>query len=141
MGDLLSGFILILGSGRIEWYELWAIPVIAFIGGYLFTSIFILFQCLLFWRERWGAFTDRLNDFVLVFSVYPQNIFDGLFRVMLFTVLPAGYIGFLPVELVRRFNWSQFGLYAVGIVGYGVLAVWMFKAGIKRYQGSQKWTR
>ena len=37
----------------------------------------------------------------MTFSLYPRPLFGGAISFLLYTVLPAGFVGFLPVELVR----------------------------------------
>jgi len=77
-------------------------------------------------QELWGALIN--------FSTYPTVIFKGAVKVLLFTVLPAGFIAYVPVELLRQFRWSWLG----GVLGFAALMVVdstaMFRAGLRRYE-------
>ena len=68
------------------------------------------------------------------FSTYPMNIFTGVVRLLLFTVVPAGFVSFVPLQLLQQFSWPLLG----GMVGFTVLfvavAVGMFQLGLKRYE-------
>lgn len=55
-------------------------------------------------------------------------------KAILFTVLPAGFIAYLPVELLRQFRWPLLG----AVVGFAALIVFVsravFYAGLRRYE-------
>ena len=46
-------------------------------------------------------------DALFLFAVYPTNIYSGVLQVVMFTLIPAGVISYLPVELARQFSWLQ----------------------------------
>src|SRR6266702_4285695 len=69
-----------------------------------------------------------------MFSTYPMNIFNGVVRIFLFTIVPAGFISFVPLQLLQHFSWPLFG----GMIGFTLLfvsvAVTMFELGLRRYE-------
>jgi ABC-2 type transport system permease protein len=61
---------------------------------------------------------------------------------LLYTVLPAGFIGFLPVDLVREPSVAMAGAAIAAAAGWCGLAFAVFHAGLRRYEsGSQFGTR
>jgi ABC-type uncharacterized transport system permease subunit len=42
-------------------------------------------------------------------DTYPMNIFNGVVRRLLFTVIPAGFISFVPLQLLHQFTWPLLG--------------------------------
>ena len=52
---------------------------------------------------------NQVMHFIIIFSIYPKTIFTGMIKVVLFTVIPAGLITFMPVELLRDFRWTTWG--------------------------------
>jgi ABC-2 type transport system permease protein len=63
-----------------------------------------------------------------------MNIFSGVVRLLLFTVVPAGFISFVPLQLLHQFTWQLL----VGMAGFTLLfvaiAVGLFELGLKRYE-------
>jgi ABC-2 type transport system permease protein len=55
-------------------------------------------------------------------------------KLLLFTALPAGFIGFLPVELLHSFSWGTLLAMAGAAAAYCALAALVFRLGLKRYQ-------
>ena len=53
---------------------------------------------------RIDSLVRQLWDFLVTFSIYPRPLFAGALKVLLFTVIPAGFIGYLPVEIFRSFS-------------------------------------
>jgi ABC-2 type transport system permease protein len=69
-----------------------------------------------------------------MFSSYPLGIFDGWTRVLVFTLLPAAFVGAIPAGLVRSFDQAALAeLAAAAAISLGVGAA-VFHRGLKRYQ-------
>ena len=64
----------------------------------------------------------------------PRVLFTGAVKVLLFTVIPAGFVAYIPVELLRRWDWSL-ALLLAGVAGGAALAARLvFDAGLRRYE-------
>ncbi len=67
-------------------------------------------------------------------STYPIDIFRGVVKLLLFTVVPAGFISFVPLQLLHQFSLPLFA----GLVGFTTLivgiAIGAFEVGVKRYE-------
>ena len=68
------------------------------------------------------------------FSTYPMNIFNSAVRLLLFTVIPAGFVSFIPLQLLHRFTWPLIGAIVGGTVLIVAIAVGMFELGVRRYE-------
>jgi ABC-2 type transport system permease protein len=75
---------------------------------------------------------------LLLIVFYPQNTYGFLVRLVLFTILPAAYIGLLPVEAVRDHSLLQALAVLAAAVGYAALAVWVFERGLRRYASGNR---
>ena len=56
----------------------------------------------------------------------------------MFTLIPAGLIGYVPVELIRSFSWVKFvglGCSALGFLGAACL---VFHLGLKKYESGNQ---
>ncbi len=94
----------------------------------------ILANALAFWLGNSEGFTAQLNNAVIAFSVYPSALFTGAVKVLLFTLIPAGFISYVPVALLRDWSW----LLALALLGAAafalLLATAVFHTGLRRYE-------
>jgi ABC-2 type transport system permease protein len=81
-----------------------------------------------------------LWDLVVTFSLYPEPLFGGILRLALFTVLPAGFVGYLPVRVVHAPTPPEIVLMAGGSAAYLALAVLVFERGLRRYTSGSRFT-
>lgn len=104
------------------------------IAAVVYTSFVTIVHCLSFYMGNAEQIASVLAEAVLNFGLYPISIFSITIRVLLFTVVPVGFISYVPVSLVREFSWPVFGL----LVAVAALAVWLsrkvFYAGLRRYE-------
>ncbi len=77
-------------------------------------------------------------DSLFVFALYPTNIYSGLLQLVMFTVIPAGLIGYLPVELLHKFSWPKMAILFSSTLGFLMLALLVFHLGLKRYESGNK---
>jgi ABC-2 type transport system permease protein len=71
---------------------------------------------------------------LISFSTYPMDIFNGAVRLLLFTVLPAGFISFIPLQLLHRFTWPLVGIMIAATLIIVLLAASIFELGMRRYE-------
>ena len=57
---------------------------------------------------------------------------------MLFTVLPAGFVGYLPVQIVRQPSIVSIAMLAAGAATYLTIATWVFGRGLRRYASGSR---
>lgn len=65
--------------------------------------------------------------------MYPQNVYGASLKILLFTAIPAAYIGFFPVKLMRNFSWPILLAIRAAAVLYMWLAVGIFNRGLRSY--------
>lgn len=78
---------------------------------------------------------------LLMMGSYPVDVFGGIARIVLYSVVPAAFVAAVPARLVDRFDPGL----AVGlVVAAAVFAVagWaVFTVGLRRYTSGAVWTR
>jgi ABC-2 type transport system permease protein len=78
---------------------------------------------------------------MLLFGAYPVDIFGSSARLVLHTVVPAAFVAAVPARLVDHFDLTvALGFVAAAVI-FGVLAVALFQAGLRRYTSGAVWTR
>lgn len=103
-------------------------------GGLLFTAITTIAHSLCFWFGHVGEVSKKYVDSIFLFVHYPVNIYSGLMQVFMFTILPAGVLGYLPVEVVKRFSWGMLFALVGATSIFVALACFIFYRGLRRYE-------
>ncbi len=137
-GDLGSGVVLFAFAGYLSPATLPICIVTAVSGAAIFLSWSVLFHSLAFWLGDTTSVSRQAWHFVILFSLYPSTIFGGWLKLLLFTALPAGFIGYLPVDLLHRFSWGALLAVAGAAAGYVALAAFVFRLGLRRYQSGSR---
>jgi ABC-2 type transport system permease protein len=137
-GDMLSGAIFIVGSGMVTWRS-WPLALVAVAASAVtFVATGVILHSLVFWLGRIEMVARQAWDFLITFSIYPRPLFGGIMKVVLFTVIPAGFVGYLPYELLRDFQWSGLVAAVGGAAAYAALAAWVFATGLRRYESGNR---
>ncbi|MDF2962332.1 MAG: hypothetical protein K0S39_4067 [Paenibacillus sp.] len=90
-------------------------------------------QSLAFFIGNAEGLGQQLFNGLLAFSTYPTGIFSGWGKLILFTVIPAGFISYLPIGLLRAVEPAFLGK-ALGVAGLLTLGgTAFFYFGLKRY--------
>jgi ABC-2 type transport system permease protein len=87
-----------------------------------------------------GRLGEQLYTMINVLAMTPQNTQGRFMKVALFSILPAGFIVILPVEIVRDRAIQWFAVLVPAIAIYWVLAVCVFQRGLRRYTSATGWT-
>ena len=128
IGDFLYGVVIVCicrpGVGGFFLFLLFAVT-----GAVIFTSFALLLGSLSFWFVRMDMVQDQMVMNIVSFSTYPDGIFNGVTRFLLYFVIPAGMTVWHPVHMLVRFEAGMLG-YAGGLTA---LAVAVFYKGLKRY--------
>jgi ABC-2 type transport system permease protein len=84
------------------------------------------------------SLSKKYCDALFLFAHYPTNIYSGLLHLIMFTLIPAGLISYLPVELMRHFSWLQFFILIVSTATIVYAAFLIFYSGLKKYESGNK---
>ncbi|MBI2265981.1 MAG: ABC-2 family transporter protein [Armatimonadetes bacterium] len=133
-GDLIFGLIAYASTGRFTLSEvvLWITASVS--SGIVLVCSFALFGCLSFWLGNASQLASQATNAIMTLALYPMDLFQGAVRFIMLTLLPAAFVGAIPLDIVRRGDWGgAFGLMGVSIVFIVLLSV-VFQAGLRRYE-------
>ena len=133
-GDLATGLFVLAGFADLGWRQIPLLTVGLAAGLCIYVSVGVSFACMAFWTRGARSFARDLVEFVILFSSYPGSIFTGLDRLIIYSLLPAGFIVLTPVKLLRAPDLATFAVLAAATAGYVVLALGLFSVGLRRYQ-------
>ncbi|ASS76674.1 hypothetical protein CIG75_17985 [Tumebacillus algifaecis] len=132
-GDILFGLILFGVFGDLSLLGVVKFGLALLIAMLIFTFFLVIAHSLAFYIGNAEGVAAQFFMTFITFATYPTDIFRGIGRLMLFTVLPAGFISYLPVGFLRDMNWT-FTLTALGVaLLLSVGGTWFFYRGLKRY--------
>jgi ABC-2 type transport system permease protein len=137
-GDIIAAAALLSLSGRVTLLSLPGLIVALLCAAANFTACGIIAHSLAFWLGRINTLSRGLFEFTISFSLYPPPLFEGAIRVVLFTILPAGLVSYLPVAVFRAPTVSNVTLTLAATAAHVTAAVWLFGRGLRRYSSGTR---
>ena len=102
----------------------------------MLTAISVILNSLSFWITNSDMISDVGNSLMINFATYPDGIFKGVTKWLLFTLIPVGITNYLPVKTIININAS----FIVINIGFAmllvILAYYVFSRGLKRYSST-----
>ncbi len=139
-GDIAAGVIFIALSGQVSLHTVPVVLVAILASALVFLACGIVFFSLAFWLGKVESVARQLWELLITFSLYPEPLFGGMLRLALFTVLPAGFIGYLPVRIVHDPSAVFIVVLIGGATAYLAAAVWVFHRGLRRYASGSRFS-
>jgi ABC-2 type transport system permease protein len=140
LGDIAFGLVLFVVAGHPTPARtlVFALSVIAVT--MLLTGFLVLAGSLAFFvgRSEGGELGFHA---ILLLGSYPVDLFAGVAKILLFTVVPAAFVSSVPARLIDDFDVAR-ALELAGLAAGFALAGWAtFTAGLRRYTSGSVWTR
>jgi ABC-2 type transport system permease protein len=133
-GDTLFGYGIYVGLVHPDGAHFALFVLLSFSVAALFVGFSVLTGSLSFFVGNASMLSDQWRGAMMTFSTYPATLFEGTVKFLLFTLLPAGFVSYLPIEALRSFSLVHAALTLVGslvILGLGVI---VFYVGLQRYE-------
>lgn len=132
IGDLLYGLLLGLFCGTgVGGFFLFLLFTVT--GAVVFTGFALLLGSLSFWFVRMDMLQSQMVMGMVSFCTYPDGIFKGVSRFLLYFVIPVGMAVWHPLHLLVSFDAGMF----FTVTGYAtflvVATVAVFYRGLRRY--------
>lgn len=132
LGDLLYGFIMLFVSGiSISKFVLFVLFTIC--GGIVLTDIAVIVASLSFWINKADFIADSVNSLMTNFATYPDGIFKGISRFLLFFIIPVGITSYIPVWVMTKFDIKLTVVVILVTIFLTLLTFLIFNKGLKRY--------
>lgn len=132
IGDLIYGYlvfcILEFDLRKILLFTLYVIT-----GGLLLTTYSIIFGSISFWIVKGDVILDTFLGMMINFSTYPDGIFKGIVKLILYSIVPVGIIYYIPVKSILHFEFTYFLIHIILTIISIFLAFIIFNRGLKKY--------
>ena len=139
-GDVLSGVIFISWSGAVAWQSLPVLIIAIVASALVFLACGVIFFSLAFWLGRIESVARQLWELLITFSMYPEPLFGGMVRLALFTVLPAGFVAYVPAHVIHSPSAANVSVLVFAATGYMAFAMWVFDNGLRRYASGSRFS-
>jgi ABC-2 type transport system permease protein len=133
-GDALFGFAIYFGFVRPDASRMIAFVLLCLAVAVVFIGFGVLSGSLTFFIGNAGALADQWRSTVISFSTYPPTLFRGAVKVLLYTVIPAGFASYLPVETLRSLSAADALLTVGGSLALLAAGTGVFYYGLRRYE-------
>ncbi len=135
IGDILYSYIMLFFYGfSIKNFLL--LTLFNITGGIIITSIAVIVGSFSFWYGRVETLSNTLNGLVTTFDTYPEEIFKGMIKVFFYTIIPIGFVSYLPIKVITNFNLKDFLIIILVCILFISIAFYLFYKGLKRYCSS-----
>lgn len=135
VGDIIYGYLMIV-IFNFSISNLLLFTYFCITGGIIMTAFAVITGSLSFWLIKGDMISNTLNVILVIFSTYPDNIFKGIIRLLLYTIVPVGLYIYIPLKTMLNFSLSNFLIVTAFTVGIVLLAFFIFYRGLKRYSSS-----
>ncbi|MBW5444773.1 hypothetical protein GE107_01680 [Cohnella sp. CFH 77786] len=132
-GDFVFGVVIYFLAGDLSLRGAMLFVLGLLIAGLLFMAVMVAAGSAAFFVGNSEGLSQQLFNIFLALTTYPSGIFRGFAKLMLFTIVPAGFISYMPIGLLRDFDPA----FAAGAIGmtllFGAAGIGLFRAGLRRY--------
>jgi ABC-2 type transport system permease protein len=138
IGDLLFGLVLLGLLFHADFFRLALSVGICVPAAVVFTSVIVMVSSLSFFIGESRGITFQVMNLMVAFSTYPEAIFQGSMRWVLYLLIPAAFMSHLPAHVLRGGTFGFLNAVALvelllGSFGFAALAIFVFQRGLRKY--------
>jgi ABC-2 type transport system permease protein len=133
-GDFVYGVISFAASGLLTPESFLRFSLAVLFSAAVFGSFLILTQSLAFWIGSASSLGSLVVNAMITFAIYPITLFDTTAKLILFTIVPAAFMGALPASFARAFTWEVLAQMLAGALVFLGLSIFIFQSGLRRYE-------
>ncbi len=134
-GDLIFGYLMVFIYGfSFKLFFLFTFFTIT--GGLIIVAFAIILGSLAFFMDSSELIADNGNNLIVHFATYPDGIFKGFVKLILFTIVPVGIANYIPLQVLINFDIVKFLIVLSLTIFFISLACLIFKLGLKKYSST-----
>jgi ABC-2 type transport system permease protein len=133
-GDAAFGYVVYFGFVRPDGRHALTFVFLSFVVAVVFVGLGTMTGSLSFYLGNASTLSDQWRDISITFATYPPSLFEGKVKLLLFTVIPAGFISYLPVAALRSMSMMDLFIAFAGSLVVLTAGAGMFYHGLRRYE-------
>src|SRR5512143_2103221 len=134
LGDMSYGLVTYIFTGLFAPAEMALYLIASLLAAVIFVMAFTLFHALTFWLGNASGLAEQAANAMLTFAMYPSDIFQGAVRFLMYTIIPAAFVGVVPVQAVAQADVRVLGVMALAAITITIVSCMVFYAGLRRYE-------
>jgi ABC-type uncharacterized transport system, permease component len=135
IGDLLFGILLLAYVGlSLKVVLLWFLFVIT--GSIIIIMFNVILGSLTFWFGNVEQLSVIISEAMVTFSLYPNNVYKGIVKILLLTIIPSSYLGNIPLRIIQDGNYMYICVILAFTVFFSILAISLFYLGLRKYESA-----
>lgn len=133
-GDLVFGLAVFLIAAPGQWESLPLFVLLSLLAGLVIVAFSVLVGSLAFWVGNADNLATQAINALITFGLYPVEIFPGVVQWLLYTLIPAAFVGSVPAGLLSDFHWGRLAALVAFTAGIVLAARAVFRWGLRRYE-------
>lgn len=133
IGDILFSVIAFLFVHPISIYTISMLVIGLILGSLIMISFYILIGSMAFYLGRSETLHHSLMNSLLHFSTNPSSVFQGFIKFFIFFVIPAGFITFIPADLLKEFSLEKLIYLILFTIISFIISLKIYSNGLKKY--------
>lgn len=134
LGDLITGPVLWFTLGGLSWGQGVVAVIVGCSAGVILLATITTLHSLGFWKSGAKGLVEQMFEAFIIASSFPQHALPVSLKFILLTVIPAGFMGVVPVEAILHPSFLTVGGMVAAAAFYMAVAAWIFNRGLRRYQ-------
>jgi ABC-2 type transport system permease protein len=133
-GDAVFGYVVYLAFVRPDAAHFTLFVILSLSVAMVFVGFSVLSGSLAFFIGNAVTLSEQWRFALITFSTYPEDLFTGLTRIVLFTAIPAAFVSYLPVEALRTLSMRSVAFSLLGALTIAAAGSGLFYLGLRRYE-------
>ena len=136
-GIIIMGYASIQLDLSFQWYDFILFFVFVIGGALVYACIFVSLATIGFWSDARTSLMPMIYN-IGNYGRYPVDIYNAAIRFVLTWILPFAFVGVYPAAFfLEKEEWYFYSFLTPFMgVGFFVLSVFLWNAGVKRYRGA-----
>ena len=134
IGDVSFGLHAFLFAARLQlldWLFFFAVSIPAAL---IYIGFATISGSLAFYMGSAQYASQQMANAMLTFTLYPHTLFSGATRFVLYTVIPAFFIGAVPVEIIKGREGTLLMELWAAVIFIWIITAGVFYFGLRRYE-------
>lgn len=133
-GDLSFALVAYLFTGRFHPAEIGLFFICGLMAAMILAGFAVISGSLAFFMGNAQHASQQAANAIMTFSLYPQTLFTGGARMLLYTLIPALFVGGIPVEVIKTRSLLLLLMQVVAVIVIWLAAAGIFYWGLRRYE-------
>ena len=139
LGDVVFGVVCLVVYSfliHITFYQIILLLILILLSTVIFLAMTILIGSISFLFTDAVSVHDGMFELFFTPSLFHGGAFQGAMRFVYTFIIPSLLIGTIPVEALKNFSVSKLIMLAILAVFWFLLAIFLFKRSVKKYESS-----